>query len=158
MNNTAYTYPTRKISLKTVRDYTAVYYGGLSDIFDQYPDYFMYYDIIDDEKLENISYKLYGSEDYADIILAINNEVFLWGLPYGSDIIYDQQDTYVSLLEASLNVYSSGNSDFEAIAEEIGVTLDQENSSKRIYKVPKSKSINNVITLINNYRDENTYE
>lgn len=154
MINSTYIFPNREVNLKTIRDYTAVYYGGLFDVIKEYPEYFMDYVLADGEKIEVVSYKLYGSENYADIILMVNNEVFLWGMPYNGDIIYEQKEAMEKFLRSKLNV-SSDNEDFNSIIDAYGEEVDEVNSQKRIYKVPRPDRMNNVLSIINTYRQEN---
>lgn len=156
MTNAVYKYSQLETNLKTHRDYTSVYYGGLFELLQNYKSYFMNYSVADDEKIENISYALYGSENYADVILLVNNEVFLWGLPYNSDVLYEQTETMEKFLRNQLNM-SSESVDFEDIMEQYKLELESTNSIKRTFRVPKPESMNDVLRIINKYRTNYTF-
>jgi len=156
MKNTVYVYPSMIRGGYSVRDYTAINYGGLVDIFKQYPSYFEYITVGDDEKIETIAYRIYGSADYADILLAINSEVFLWSMPYNNDIIMDIQDNYANILSNELGISSEINAEeFQQVLEYVNEEVDLTNSQKRVFLVPKISKMSSIISLISAYRDDN---
>lgn len=67
------------------RDYTKIhsYVETCTD------DLFEWYRMNDNDKMERVSYELYGTTDYWDILIMINDLNPLYGLPYA----YDIQDT-----------------------------------------------------------------
>lgn len=62
-------------------------------------DFFSLYRIEDDDKLERISYSIYGTTDYWDILLQINDRNPLFQMPYNLD-------TTIESAEAFWNFYS----------------------------------------------------
>jgi hypothetical protein len=139
-----------------VTDYTSVYFGDLPQTLDQYPQFFDFIDITTDEKIENVAYQLYGSENYADLILACNEENFLWSSPYNQDIILDQSQAYYESIRYELNL--DENDTLPMLAElkaAFTEKLDNINSTKKRFRVPKPESLTEVITIINDYKSKN---
>ena len=59
-------------------------------------DYLEVYKISDNDKLERISYELYGTTDYWDILLLLNGRDPLFDFPYDYDTVYDSARTFVN--------------------------------------------------------------
>jgi len=57
-------------------------------------EYVVTYRIADDDKLERISYDLYGTVAYWDLILQINDKNPLFEMPYSLDTIIDSSEEY----------------------------------------------------------------
>ena len=158
MFNSVYNYNSREKDGYKVQDYTSIYFGGLKDLIENYPDYFEFVDINDNEKMENISYQRYGNENYADLIIACNTENFLWSMPYDQDILLDQLEAIMNMINVELNVTpdSEGiNLDYKVLETTIYNRIESKNSEKRRFRVPKVEYLTNVINLINNYKKDN---
>lgn len=70
------------------RDYTSKDYSKIRTLDEVDSDEFIsYYQAADGDKLERISYEIYGSADYWDLILIVNGIDPLFGMPYGFDLI-----------------------------------------------------------------------
>ena len=159
MKNSVFTYDRRKIDGYDVTDYTSYYYGGLLELFKQFPDYFSLYSVHIDEKIENISYELYDSVDYSDVILACNNDVFLWSTPYNSDIIYEQVSSLVGLITKELDFAElQGNDKFAAIIERIEEKINIENTNRMTITVPTPKKISLLLSMVKDYRKTHKLE
>jgi len=155
MKNTLYKYDRRIVDNLDVTDYTSVYYGKMLELFKSMPDYFMTYEMQMDEKLEGISYKLYKSENYADIILAANNDVFLWSMFYNSDIIMDQADNLHTIIRKELDLNATLTEDVLSVFNTISVTIEDINSKRKSITVPKPEKLNALISLIDKNREDN---
>jgi len=156
MKNNIYKYDRRQIDGYDVTDYTSYYYGGVIDLFKEYPSYFTLYSVDIDEKVENISYELYGSTDYADVILAANNDVFLWAAPYNSDIMYDKTIALTGLIIKELDFAElQGNEDFKEILNRIEEKVNLENTNRKTITVPTPKKINILLSIVKDYRANN---
>lgn len=158
MKNTVYTYPERVVGDIQARDYTAVYYGGLKDVIEERSDMFEFTEVYDDEHIENLAYELYGDENQGDTILASNLEVFLWSMPYNSEVLYEVQNFYKEFLTKELNIVSGDSRDIglEALLKDISDYVEKQNSEKRVFKVPKSNRLTDIISVIDSYRIQNT--
>jgi len=156
MKNNIYKYDRREIGGFDVTDYTSYYYGGVLDLFKQYPTYFTLYSVDIDEKVENISYDLYGSTDFADVILAANNNVFLWSSPYNSEIMYEKTVALTGLITKELDFAElQGNENFKDIIERIEEKINLENTNRKTITVPTPKKINILLSIVKDYRAEN---
>ena len=56
--------------------------------------YLATYKIADDDKLERISYDIYGTTNYWDLLLQLNDKNPLFELPYSLDTIIDSSEEY----------------------------------------------------------------
>jgi hypothetical protein len=57
-------------------------------------DYVQIYRISDDDKLERISYDIYGTTNYWDLLLQINDKQPLFEMPYSLDTIVDSSEEF----------------------------------------------------------------
>jgi hypothetical protein len=70
------------------KDFTSFDYTKIHEFVDTcQDDIFDYYQMGDNDKMERIAFELYGSTDYWDILLLINDINALYGMPYSYDII-----------------------------------------------------------------------
>jgi ribosome-interacting GTPase 1 len=141
--------------IKVLQDYTSKYFGGLQEIFRDNSEYFTYINIENDEKLENIAYFLYGNENYADIIMLVNEMDMIWGTPYNQDILLDYNDVIMNYFYEELNIEPEN---LTALQARILDHLDLANSKKRTIRIPKIEFLPNVIKLIKNFIEENNEE
>lgn len=92
MKNTILNYTKIEVDDFIVSDYFSKKIS-IRDFLSTHPDLFSAYRVMDDEKLENISYKLYGTTDYWDLLLMINDMNPLFDMPYNSDAIINKVQT-----------------------------------------------------------------
>lgn len=79
-------YFSKKIDLYTIlEEFTSA--GTLAD-------YVQTYRISDDDKLERISYDIYGTTNYWDILLQINDRLPLFEMPYSLDTIIESSEEF----------------------------------------------------------------
>lgn len=57
-------------------------------------DYVQTYRIADDDKIERISYDIYGTTAYWDILLQLNDRIALFEMPYSLDTVLDSSKEY----------------------------------------------------------------
>lgn len=94
MKNSILNYEKETVQIKfdnrTV-DYTiSNYYSKKINLFDyflEYSDYIEMYEIVDNDKIERISYELYGSANYWDILILLNDRNPLFHMPYDFDYL-----------------------------------------------------------------------
>lgn len=158
MINSTYTYDRLTSSDSySVTDFTSFYYGGLEELFNQYPDLFEYVTLDDDMKIEIVAYNRYGSENFADVILACNAEVFLWSMPYSSDVLAEVKEALQRIFITELGI-SSGDvrfEDFEIFLDYINDDVEDRNTKKRIFRLPIKEKMSDVMNLIGAYRNQN---
>ena len=156
MKNSTYKYTstlTDSDNLYEVKDYTSIYYGGLEELFKQYSDYFDTYELSMDQKIEEVSYELYKSVDYSDLILSINSDVFLWGMFYNEDIIIEKTNIIETYIRNNIN---RNIVDLDKKIEEIAESISDYNNRSKIILVPKETKLNTVLKLVSEYRKNNT--
>ena len=160
MKNSVIDYKERTFKDFKFRDYTSIYFGALLTELNKYPHYFEFIDVVEDDKLENIAYQLYGSENYSDVILLCNNENFLWSFPYNQDILMEQLEALVRNLKVELNITENPNQvrDFLNLRNEIYERLDEANSRKRRMRIPKPEFLADILGIIANYKNTNSEE
>lgn len=71
-------------------------------------EYFSIYRIMDNDKIERISYELYGTTDYWDLLLLINDRNALDGMTYDFETCSSAVESYINKYE--FEIYS--NKDF----------------------------------------------
>jgi hypothetical protein len=155
MVNSVFTFDKMIREGKIIPDYTSYWFSDLKTYLENYDNYFLIISLAENEKMENVAYKLYGSENYADLILAINDENFLWSSPYDQDVLNQLNDSILFEFSNQLNLdsFNEGLSyiDFKNKIEE---AIDDNNSQKKYFKVPKPENLSDVISLINNYKQQ----
>ena len=141
-----------------VRDYTSINFVDLYSFLskDEYADYFTYIDVYNDEKIENLSYRLYRDENYADVILACNNERYLFGMPNNTDILLTFSDLVLYNIMMNIQVDTQDPNAFNDLSSKIQQFTEDINLKKRTFKVPKFDKLNHVISLIEQYKNENS--
>lgn len=97
MKNTILKYNQIEVDDFVVSDYFSKKIS-ISDFITSHPNLFSSYRVMDDEKLENISYQLYGTSDYWDLLLMLNDMNPLIDMPYNSD-------TNINGVQTQLNTY-----------------------------------------------------
>lgn len=153
MNNSVYTYERMNVLDYNVVDFTSYYYGSISRFLKQYSNFFEVYTLHDDEKLEEISYRFYETTDYADLILAINEDVFLWNVPYNEDINIERYEILRRVLSNNTDIAGSLESKQERIDILSRGMIEDSEKLKRNILIPKNEYISNIIGLVEKYRE-----
>lgn len=84
MKNTILKYTKTEVDDFIVSDYFSKQIN-IANFVQEYPNLFSTYKILNDDKLENVSYQLYGTSDYWDLLLMINDMNPLFDMPYNDD-------------------------------------------------------------------------
>ena len=99
MTNTLLNYTLEELDEFIVSDYFSKKID-LYNILQEFSDagilanYMQVYRIADDDKLERISYDIYGTTAYWDLLLQINDKNPLFEMPYSLDTIIDSSEEY----------------------------------------------------------------
>ncbi len=99
MTNTILNYTYEELDEFIVSDYFSKKID-LYNILQEFSDagilanYMQVYRIADDDKLERISYDIYGTTAYWDLLLQINDKNPLFEMPYSLDTIIDSSEEY----------------------------------------------------------------
>jgi len=156
MTNTIYEYDTFFRKNMVVRDFSSVYFNNLQTELEKYSYYFTIINITEDERIENVAYQLYGDENLSDLLLAINDENFIWSSPLNQDILMDQTDMLLTEFGKNLNIDTwDGNVNYQEFASKIEEFIDESNSKRKKFKVPKLEYLSDVLNIVNGYKLKN---
>lgn len=126
-----------------------IFISDLSSSISDWDDYFDTYRMADNDKLERVSFELYGTPDYWDIIFLINERDPLFDMPYDFDTLSDTSssfiDNYVNFIyiDAPLNDARAE----QLTAEYVNATLE-ENETFRYIRVVKPSRISEFILIL----------
>lgn len=103
--------------------------------------YLATYKIADDDKLERISYDIYGTTNYWDILLQLNDKNPLFELPYSLDTIIDGSEEYWNNYANFLYFQAPLNSEIlnNLIDEEIEKMKEQNEKYRFLYIIKPTK-------------------
>lgn len=91
MNNSTINYEDVIINDVQLPDYMSKKYFMIAQMEELNDEtYITYYQLLDDEKIETISYKFYDTPDYWDLILLINNMSPLMDMIYNFDVVEEE--------------------------------------------------------------------
>jgi hypothetical protein len=154
MINSVFTFNNLQRENKIVRDYTGYYFNELENFLKAYDDYFEIIDVDENTKIEKLSYDLYGDENYADLILAVNNENFLWSSPYDQDVILNTSESILRKFANELNLETFDETEsYRDFADKVKEEIENQNSHKKYFKVPKKDKLMDVLSLISTYKN-----
>lgn len=119
------------------------------DIFYELEEYLSVYKMDNCDKLERVSYELYGTTDYWDVLLLINDRTPLFDMPYNFETL---SDTAL----ASVNHYKNyiydnaplNQTRVEEFYNELMVDTQNKNELFRYIYVVKQANINDVVSLL----------
>jgi hypothetical protein len=159
MKNTVFDYAINEKNNDFYRDYTSYSFPELRNKLKEYPEWFMIYSVETDERPEVISYKLYEDEDYADVILLLNEMNYIWDTPYNSEVIYEQTKTYMEYIKHELgydNVELPENlvDDMDKIENMVNVSINTTNDKRKNITVPKPDYLWKVLNVIDDYKKQ----
>lgn len=117
---------------------------------DNINDYIDTYKMSDDDRLERISYDLYGTTDYWDILMLINERSSLFEMSYNFDVISEDNTSFVDNYFNS--IYSQApllNAErIEALSSEYLTDNVSKNETYRYINVVKPSKITQFLTLL----------
>lgn len=146
MNNTVLNYNLEELDEFIVSDYFSKkidLYNILQEFADSgiLSEYVQMYRISDDDKLERISYDIYGTTDYWDLLLQINDTQPLFGMPYSLDVIIDSANEYWEKYSKDVYFQPPVNSVVISalVNDEIEVSKERNESIRFIYIIKPTK-------------------
>lgn len=158
MKNTILKYDTEELVLDEseqvtyeIPDYFSqkIFISDLSSSIDGWDDYLDTYRMADNDKLERVSYELYGTPDYWDIILMLNERSPLFDMPYDFDTLSDETSSFINTYANFIYIDAPLDQDrVDALTEEyVNDSLD-ENETFRYIQVVKPSRISEFILLL----------
>lgn len=150
MKNTVLTFDKEELDEFIVSDYFSKNFR-LYEIKANLSDYLDIRKVTDNDKLENISYSLYGTTDYWDILLLINEKNPLFDMPYDYDTVVDSATDFAN--KYIYYVYSQaplviGDAATE-FTERIIAEFVEDNENNRYMYIVKATKIGEFLKVIN---------
>ena len=134
-----------------IRDYTNLV--SIQEILDKYKEYIQIYQVLEDERLDTISYKLYGTTDYWDMLVLLNDLKCMTDLP----VNYDKVENRARQKHEEWTKIFGKQKTKEQIASKYEEFLEQEianNEKYRNFKYIDSSVINRFYLDIQNFKKE----
>jgi len=153
MKNTILKYTQDEVDDFIVSDYFSKKIN-IRDFIISHPNLFSSYKVMDDEKLENISYQLYGTTDYWDLLLILNDINPLIDMPYNSDTIIGGVTTTLntyfnfSYSHAPMSAVAGGEVRINELTTEFNTAADILNEKFRYITVINPKLVPTFIKLL----------
>ena len=146
MTNSVLNYDYEELDEFIVSDYTSKkidLYNILQEMKDnnRLNEFFEVYRIMDDDKLERISYAVYGTTDYWDILLQLNDRNPLFELPYNLDTTFEKAEAFWDYYANSIYFQAPLDNNLmqELIDAEIEIMKEKNEIYRFIYIVKTSK-------------------
>ena len=154
MINTLLTYELEELDEFIVSDYTSKkvdIYNLFQEMKDNgtLADFLEVYRISDDDKLERISYSIYGTADYWDILLQINDRNPLFQMPYNLDTTFDIAEAMWN--NYSDNIYFQSPLDsnlLQSLIDEEIERLKEKNEFYRFIYIIKTSKMNEFLKIL----------
>ena len=134
-----------------IRDYTNLV--SIQEILDKYKEYIQIYQVLEDERLDTISYKLYGTTDYWDMLVLLNDLKCMTDLP----VNYDKVENRARQKHEDWTKIFGKQKTKEQIASKYEEFLEQEianNEKYRNFKYIDSSIINRFYLDIQNFKKD----
>jgi len=129
LKNTITKFNKRLIEGKNVNDYFSINFQEIDEYVKTRPnDWFDYYQLEDDDTLENVALNIYGDADFWDIILIINRKNALYDMPFNFD-----------------GIVSSAEYKFDNFVEYSGLTVSISTKNKMLKAYEEKYSKDNEI-------------
>lgn len=136
-------------SLFNIADYTEVNLKTILALDESTSDsYIDTYMLSDDETIEGISYRLYGSEKYWDLLLILNSKDPLFDMCYSVDSL--KEESFLKVQEYENTVYGAPlpTERFLELQKEIFTNLYIKNENNRLLKIIKVGMLSDYIKVL----------
>lgn len=112
-------------------------------------NYFSLYKITDNDKLERISYDIYGTTDFWDILLTLNDRNPLFDMPYDTDAILDISEKFWA--NYADNLYFQAPLDSQVLIDLVDIEIEKNkvlNEVHRYIYIIKPSKIHDFIKIL----------
>jgi|SaaInl8_200m_RNA_FD_contig_21_2030988_length_1509_multi_5_in_0_out_0_2 hypothetical protein len=138
LTNTVINYKKVTIDNKEIEDYTSIYFGNMKKYVSECDgDFFDWHFSVDDDKMERISYELYGSEHYWDILVLINSRDPLFDMPYNGDTVLSMSEDKTEEYRSGVFKNSFTTEHTAYMTEEYNKIISERNESFRALRIVK---------------------
>jgi hypothetical protein len=131
-----------------VRDYFQYYTTGLEDVIQS--SLLTNTDRFDNERSEVLAYSFFKNEMISDVILALNNDTYLWDAPFDSDMEEVILENKMNIIK-HLNKAPLDAANLEGYTEKISKDLIDLRDDMRIIVVPQFPELQLVIRNLKKY-------
>jgi len=148
MKNSVLVYDKEELNEFIVSDYFSKDIN-VFDIFTELEPYLELYKMMNDDKLERLSNELYGTSDYWDILLMINDRNPLFEMPFNYDIILNESEALMDLYANTIYSHpplTTGR--FQSLLDDIILNNDTMNETFRFIYIIRPEFITNATTLL----------
>lgn len=111
-------------------------------------DFFSLYRISDDDKLERISYSMYGTTDYWDILLQINDRNPLFQMPYNLDSTIESAEAFWNYYSNNVYFQTLNNNVLNILLNSEIERMKEKNEIYRYIYVVKPTKMNEFLKIL----------
>lgn len=132
----------------SIPDYLSKKLPNILDFIDSLDsNYFSWYQVQDNDKLERISHEIYGNENYWDILLLINRKLPLVNIAHDYDTLYNIAEDMVQDYENSIFNVALPSIEREILLNKFLADLLQKNEEYRIIRIVNPSKMNKFLQL-----------
>ncbi len=111
-------------------------------------EFFSLYRISDDDKLERISYSMYGTTDYWDILLQINDRNPLFQMPYNLDSTIESSEAFWNYYSNNVYFQTLNNNVLNVLLNSEIERMKEKNEIYRYIYVVKPTKMNEFLKIL----------
>ena len=149
MKNTVLIYDSIESKQFIAEDYTSKKHSKIRSLSEiNNTEYIEYKELYDNQTMEQISYILYGTPDYWDLLVTINNKDPLFDMCYEFDILEKIAENRVQTYLQDYSGTYKGDT-YERLKDLMLDKTTHENEEKRSIKIIKPSKIYDFLTLYN---------
>jgi len=138
LTNTILNFKRKEIGTYSVVDYTSLDLQKMRAYINSIPqDSFEYFNVVNGDRFERIALQLYGSSNYWDVLLLINDRHPLTGLPFDFDTISNLAESTILSYESIILKKPVPSKSREILYTKYEHELFVENEAQRLIKIIK---------------------
>ena len=139
-----------------LNDYFTYYTGGVQSIINDNLDAFAFTKRLDNERPEQIAHDLYTNKNLSDMIIALNNQNYLFGAPMDGDTYLTAIDFRYAYVEKLMNdrlnsKYDNNQESIDIIKERVEESIDKINENSKRIIIPTTSAYQAVLKNIDKY-------
>ena len=136
-----------------VRDYFEFYHTGIEQLPFTNEKLYFATNRLTNERSEVITNAFFEDPDLSDMVLALNNDVYLWDAPFDNATQEMIAKNQVAAIEENRKQKLSAEQE-QYYLSKINTTLDEQNIKQSIIVLPRFKNLARINRLIKKYLDE----
>lgn len=149
MTNTIFNHDLLESSNYVYEDYTSSKYTDIHEMDElKSSGYISYIRLEDDAKIEYESFKLYGTEDYWDLLIAINHMDPLFDSPYNFDILIDEATKSISNYTSNVYIGTLPAAHVAYLTSLKQAEIETQNEAFRTIKVIRPEKLQDFLKIL----------